>query len=779
MKLESMSSELAPVEGYYQGVQRVGPSHEETHEFVEYWRAIMLRKWYILAFAGLVAAITYGVISNLTPIYRSTATLLVETDLPKLVPLGDAYNGAGSYYREYFQTQAEVLSSHAVAQRVIEGLKLYDHPEFDPRQRKPGVIETWINSNFPSIAAAFRDPVELDQRSIADDVLKNFAERLSVEPIRLSQLIKVGFMARDPDLAAAIANATAQAYIQADLDARYVTGENSGQMISRQLAELKAKLDSSEMALQAYREREGILDNKSTVLGGTGKQLDELTQRLVDARVRRSEAEQIYRQLKASAISNYETAPAVINSAAVQQAKQVEAEAQKKVAEISQRFGPDHPNFIAANSELSSARVNTQRRIQNLVASVAKDYEAARATEKAIEAALAESKGTIQSLNRKDIQLGVLEREAATNRQLYQTFLSSFKETSAIQDTQRASARLVDPAGPAVMPIRPDKKGLMVSIAAVLSLFFGMMVSLLMRSLNNNVITSGDVERKLQQPFLAALPILSRKDRKKAARAVLDHPNESFAESIRTASTGILLSALDAQRRIIVVTSSAPREGRSTFAINLAFSQAKTRRVLLIEGDMRHPCFGKVMNLSREQKGLSQLLSGACTFDECLLRIEGTDLDIIPAGPVPQNPMELLSSRKFHDLLAMLRNQCDMVIIDTPSVQSVSDALVIGSQSSGIIHIVRADHTPAPLARAGLKRIISANIPVFGVVLNQQNFKRAKKYYGECSNHCDYGYGPPHRRSAGLGAIKYWVGFPRLTHGEPRMTSTYSNTGPR
>ena len=751
-KLASISPELVPGEGHYYAGPPPSPNlaREETLEFVKHWRAIMLRKWSILALAVLVAVLAYVAVSQMVPVYRSSATVLIEIDRPNLVPIGDAYNGPGGYYKEYFQTQEEILKSREVAQRVITELKLTEHPEFDPRQKRPSALEKWMNAYFPALAALFRKPGRVDdQASLETKVLEGFADGLSIEPVRLSQLLKVTFEAHDPALAAAAANATAEAYIQADLDARYKMSENARQLINQPLADLQATLDASERALQAYRDREGMLDNKSAVL--TGTQLDKLTQELVSARVRRSEAEQAYNQVKAGEATNYESVPAVVKSSSesssVQRAKEVEAEAEKKVADVSQEYGPDHPTFVAASSDLSAARANTRRQIQNLVASVVKEYEAARATEKTIGEALAQSKAEIQDLNRKEIQLGVLEREAATNRKLYQTFLSRFKETSAIKIAQGSHARLINPAVPALLPIRPAKART-VAIAAVFGLFLGLIGSLLLNALNNTVKTSKDVEGKLHQPFLAALPVLRGKDKKNFGRAVLDHPHDLFAESIRTASTGLLLSALDTSGKIVVVTSSVHQEGKSTFAINLAFSQAKTKRVLLIEGDMRRPCFGKVMNLSGGQKGLSQLLSGACTLVECLLQADGTDLHVIPAGHIPPNPPDLLVSQKFRNVLAMLRDRYDMVIIDSPPVQLVSDALLIGSQSTALIYIVKADETPAPLARAGLERIASANISIFGVVLNQQDYKKAEKYYGECSGYERYGYGPAYGAAA-------------------------------
>lgn len=737
----TIPAKLMSAERLYQGAPpALNQVQDETPEFVEYWRTIMWRKWSILAFASCVAVMTYAVISQMVPLYGSSAIVLVETDRPKLVSIRDPYNREGSYYREYFQTQVEVLKSRAVAERVVANLKLAEHPDFDPRQRKPSAIRRWTSEHFPSLAALYWEPAFDDEASRKAAVLDKFAESLSIEPMRQSQLIKISFESPDPKLAADVANATAEAYVQSDLDARYKTSERAGELINQQLAELKAKLGASEMALQDYREREGMLDSKTTVLGGAGSQLNEFTQRLVDARVRRAEAEQAYEQVKASEATNFESLPAVVKSVSVQRAKEVEAEAEKKVAEASQRYGPGHPNVAAANSDLSAARANTRRQIHNLVASLAKEYKAARETEKALEQALGQSKGTIQGLNRKEIQLGVLEREAFTNRELYQAFLSRSRETSVTKDVQASNARIVDPAVPAVLPIWP-KKTRVVTISAVLSLLLGMVGSLLLKTLNNTVKTSGDVEGKLHQTFLAAVPLLPREEKKNFARKALNRSHDLFVESIRTASIGVVLSALDTPRKIVVVTSSAPEEGKSTFAINLAFSLAKAKRVLLIEGDMRRPCFEKVFKLPREQKGLSQLIAGACTFDECLQRVDGTDLHVIPAGLIPPNPLDLLLSQKFRDVLAMLRDRCDMVIIDAPPVQLFSDALVLGSLSTGLIYVVKADETPVPVARAGLNRITSANVPIIGVVINQQDFKKAEKFHGECSAYGRYGYG--------------------------------------
>ena len=719
---------------------------EEASRLVEYWRAIALRKWSIVAITMAVAAIAFVVVSQIAPVYRSTAIVLIETDRMKLIPIGDAYGGVGAYYREYFQTQAEVLRSREVAQRVVANLKLSEHKEFDPRASQPSALQTWVGEHVPPLATLiWKSPPPLNDASIQAEVLKRYADRLSIEPVRQSQLIKVSFDAQDAKLAADVANATIQAYIQADVDAHSTLSKSASQQINVRLEELKAALDKSEKALQAYRDREGMLDNKSTVLGGIGRQLDELTQKLVDARVRRSEAEEAYNQVKAGEANNYESVPAVVKSVAVQRAKEGEAEAEKKVAEISQRYGPDHPKFAAAASDLSAARANTRRQIQNLVASVVKEYEAARATERTIQEALGQSKGAIQNLNRKEIQLGMLEREAASNRQLYQAFLSRFKETSATKDAPGTNARIIDAAVPALLPIRPNKPRTML-MATSLSLVLSAIAAVLLYRGHSTLRTNEDVEKNLHWPLLATLPILSRRTKKNRGQAVLDDPHDLYAESIRMASAGLLLSPGNVPHKILTITSSLLDEGKSTFAINFAYSQAKTKRVLLIEGDMRRPCFDKVLLLADQQKGLSELLSGDATLKDCLLRVEGTELHVITGGQVPGDPHELLVSRRFRSLLSALRPKYDMIVVDSPPVQLVSDALIIGAESTGVIFIVKADDTPVRLAQTVLRRIECANIPILGVVLNQQDFKKAQRYYGEYAGYAKYWYS-----SAGYG----------------------------
>lgn len=711
----------------------------EVPAFVETWRALMLRKWPIMLFTALIAALAAFVVGQMVPAYRSTATLMVESAKTKIVSVEEVYSGA-SPDREHFQTQAENLKSRTVALKVVRKLGLMTHPEFDPRQAEEEPWRQWLREHLP-LASTFlaKDKLPSSESEIEASIVRNFSTRLSVETVRLSQLIRISFEANDPMLAADIANAVGEAFIQTDMEARVKITRSAGSFLQEQLAQLKSKMETSDKQVQAYREREGLLDSKSIVLGGMGKQLDDLTQKLIEARVRRSESEESFNQVRGGEASNYDSVPAVVRNLGVQRAKEIEAEAEKKFQELSGRYGPDHPKMLAAQSDLAAAKASTKRLIQTIVQSVSKEYNAARATEKMIEEQLTGSKGTIQNLNRKEIQLANLEREAATNRQLYQTFLSRQKETSATADAATPGSRLVDLAVPAVRPVRPNKPQV-IGIAAILALLASIGAALLHRQLNNHVNTREEIETKLHQPMLAALPIMSSKVRKTAGMAILESPDDAYAEAIRTAGTGLLLSGLNTPRKVIAVTSSVPGEGKSTFSLNLALWQSKSKPTLLIEADLRRPSLAPQLGLATGQKGLSDLIAGTVPEIECIVAHEATGLHVIPAGSIPPNPLELLMSDRFTERLEELMSRYEVIIIDCPPLQLVSDVLIIGRNVTGLVYVVKAGETPVPMARAGLKRIMMTNIPIIGVVLNQLDFKRAEKYYGDYGGYGKYGY---------------------------------------
>lgn len=718
-------------------------------DLVEYWRSITKRKWAILFFGLAVALLAGVIVFALTPVYRATTTVLIEANKSKVVSIEDVYSGIGQN-REHFQTQVEIIKSREVAVKAITKLKLWESPEFDPRIKKTGLVE-----DIKAFAGFNAEPQDIDwtDTALANAVYGKFSQQLSIEPVRLSQLARISFESESPALAAQVANTVANTFIENDFEGRYAMTRKASDWLQDQLSGLKTNLDKSERELQNFRDRAGIIDTKGLAQSGAGKQIEEVTQRLVETRLRRAEAENAYQQIKgAGKDEDLSSLPAVVRNPTVSEAKKSLAEAERKLSEVSQRYGPEHPRYIAIDAELKSARDNVKRQVETVVASVTREYEVARGTEKALEGTLSSAKGSIQSLNRKEYELSVLEREAASNRQIYDLFINRTKETNVSGDLQSAIARVVDPAVQPRLPIKP-KKSQIIAIALVLGLFIGVLTALLLERLDNTIKTTDEVESKLKSPLLTTLPLLKKSEvaRNASARLFLDNPNSLYSEAIRSARTGVLLSAIDLPNRILLVTSSVPGEGKTTFSVNLAVAHAQTKRTLLIDADMRRPAVSKGLEMPPAAKGLSDLVSGGSALDDCLHRIDGTNLSIMPAGILPPNPLELLLSNRFKETLEQLSGIYDIIVIDSPPVELVSDALVIASHATGVVYVVKALSTPYPIVRKGLARLRRAEGDILGVVLNQFDFAQAEKYHGEYSGYGKYGYGKKAYRS-GYGA---------------------------
>lgn len=710
---------------------------EPRLDFVEYWRTLRKHQWAILAFA-LAVTLVAGVIAFVsTPIYEAKATVLIESNKQKVVSIEDVYGGMGAS-REYFQTQVEIIKSREVSLKTIAKLKLYDLPEFDPRAPKKGISALISQIGF----ATEEEPPEWNEKSLTEAVLGSFSRNLTVEPIRLSQLVIIRYTSPDPGLASRIANAIALTYIENDLDARYQMTLTASTWLQDQLAGLKEKLTQSEQSLQSYREKQGIVSMKEAGQNGSGQQVELLQARLIEARTRRSEVESTYKTVKeASSTGELASQPAVLVNQQVADAKRQASEAARRLADASQRYGKEHPKFMQADSDAKSANENLQRQIELVVGGITNEYERARSTEKMLEGALANARGSVQNINRKEFELGVYEREVDSNRQMYDMFLKRAKETTVGGDLQSVVARIVDRAEPPTSPIKP-KKLLIIAVALFMGILVGVMLALLMEVLDNTMKSTEDVEVHLKQPLLTVLPMLAKKeaDRAISGRLLTESPNSLYSEGIRTARTGVLLSSVDLATRTLIVTSSVPGEGKTTFSCNLAMAHALTKKTLLIDGDMRRPSVHKSYGLEPTSLGLSELVAGTAALGDCIQAVEGSKLNVLTSGAIPPNPLELLHSDRFARTLEELSNHFEIIIIDSPPVELVSDALVIAARASGLIFVTKALATPYQLARKSLLRLRRAHVHIIGVVLNALDFSKAEKYYGDYSGYGKYGY---------------------------------------
>ena len=621
---------------------------------------------------------------------------------------------------EHIQTQNQILQSRELAERVINELGLAKHPEFDPTVEKPGLKlgpRSWIPKSWTSDSDK---PVS--EQAIQNAIVETFFSNLTVSLIRNSQLITVSFDANDPALAEKVPNSLANAYIESDLESRLGMTEKAAVWITERLDNLRVNLEASDKALQAFLEKENLVDVQG-IDSLTSMELDEITREMTEVRRTRTEAEELFRQSKAlqgQPSTAYESIPAVLNDQNVQSAKQLQAEANRKVSELSKRYGPKHPKMIAAVNELDTANTHVSTQVMNVVASVENQYQLAMAKERELNRSLEQTKGTMSDLNRQENNLRALERDVQSNRQLYDMFLTRYKETNVVGDLQTASARVVDKATLPTEPFKP-KKSLILLISIFISMTAGIILAFLKESLDNTMSDTAVVENRLHMPVLVILPVMQGW-LKKNKHPIKDYTHEvqpGFSENVRTIRTGLLLSSLDEQKKIILVTSSVPGEGKSLMSVNMALSLAQMGKVLLIDADMRRPSIAGIFGIEKGGDGLSQFIASSASLEESVHRHDDMNLYVMPAGIIPPNPLELLSSNRFKQGLKVLIDKFDHIVIDSAPTIAVADATVISQHVNSLIYMVKADETPYQLAQEGIKRLKHVNAPFTGVVLNQ------------------------------------------------------------
>ncbi|MGN7613263.1 GumC family protein [Magnetococcales bacterium HHB-1] len=734
---------------------------ENAPTLMDFWVIIRKNLLSITVLSFVVGILALLITLSIKPIYQSVATLLIESAPANVVSIEEVY-GVGNTNHEYYKTQHEILRSRVIAEKVIDKLNLTKQKEFlfPKKATSPGLLSQFTNllPSYLQLTTTPSSSKEKDKQAAhiyRHKLINAFLSRLYISPVPRSQLVHISFDAYTPQMAAAIPNTLVDSYIEQNLEAKLQMTQKASSWLTDRLAGLRIKLESSERNLQAYRDRHGLVDVQG-VRSVAAKELENLSQSLVSARQQRAQTGNIYALVRKhgsnASIQTYMSIPAVVNHPLIQKLKQVEAEKEAKLSELKKRYGARHPKMVAIHSELRSVRAKIKREVKAITSSIAKEFQVARANERILNENYQRVQSKLATINRKEYQLGVLEREVKTNRQLYDMFLTRFKETSAAGDLQTASGRLVDPA---IVPHRPAKprKKLIVLISMVLAFLFGVALAFLMEHLDNTLKTTQEIESFLGIPCLGSLP-LARKQIKKhgAGSAFLENPHAIFSESIRTIRTGVVLSGLDTPHKSIMITSSVPQEGKTTFSINLASAMHSMERVLLIDADMRKPSVAKELNLDEEKPGLHDLVSKKATLEETIHLInDNENLHVISAGKPPPNPQELLSSERFASLLKSLEQKYDRVIIDTPPIQAVSDALTIASLTSGMILVVRADYIPIPLIQDTAKKFRAINANVIGSVLNLVMSKKGRygKKYGK------YGYGYRYGGRYGYGYGKY------------------------
>jgi succinoglycan biosynthesis transport protein ExoP len=690
-------------------------------------------KWRIFAFALLVTALTVFVVFSMTPIYKASSTLLIESEQAKAIKIDEVY-GINSGQQEYYLTQFEIIKSRSIAERVFNDLDLINHPAFN--QPPSWFTELKLQLNFIPEEIATAADSQISQDIAKHKLIDSFAQNINVSPVRKTQLVNISYESSDSQLAAQIANVVGDTYILSQLEAKLGMTQKVNTWLGGRLEDLRIKLDESEKRLEQFKLINGLIDVEG-VTALDAKELERLSDEITVARSRKAQADSFIAVVKrygATDISRLESLPEVTSHLSIQNVKREVVLVERKVSELQQVYGPKHPKMIAAQAELNTVQQNLRKQISRLVQGIEDEAQTAAQTLQALEAQFSNAKGAFQNLSTTDTDYQRLLREVDTNRQLFDTFLARQKETAVTGDFDSPVARFTDRAVVPLLPEKPKKKVIII-LVLIASLGFAMVLVLVLDALNDTIKTSDDVEKLLSQRALGYVPkAKSGTSYEEINFAFYDAGLPLHAEAVRTIRTSMSLMAMGSELSTIEVTSSNPNEGKTTTSMNIAFAYSTMEKVLIIDADLRKSSLGMRFGLPTYQPGLANALSGTDSAQNCIVKEVKPNVDVMPAGAVPLNPQELLASGQFAELLVELKTQYGKIIIDTPPVHAVSDALIITSLCDATVLVVKAGHTRSEAIKMTLAKLNQARSKVFGVVLNQFNTKDAQRYQS------DYGY---------------------------------------
>jgi capsular exopolysaccharide synthesis family protein len=661
-------------------------------------------------------------------IYGATTSVVIEATPPRFLDnqVQDVSEpGAGGYWftKEYTETQTRIMTSRAVSQRAVEKLGLQHDPAF------LGVAE-------------IHDPRAREAAMKSIDAVSMLQGKVSVLPVKDTRIVNIRVEDLDPQRAALLANEVADAYITENLAVKLRVSESANRWLEDRLAELEQRTKQSDIAVYDFKkdadmlttsleDRASIIYERLTTFNGA---LTDIRTRIAGLKARVEAIDSLKEGVDTSAerlwadvLSGGAGASGSLLTALKTRFVQEKAEC----AALAERYLPEHPKLATCLQKVAEAREDLVSELNNVVRSAQLDLTEAQAKERNLQALLDTTKAEAFEVNKRQIEFDRIKRESDNNQRLYDLVLKRLKDTELSGMLRTNNVRVLDAARPSFGPLRPNVRNNLL-LGLLLGLAGGIGLAFLLDQLDNTIKSQADLEEKVGIPFLGVLPHVSVD--KAAPPAELDlyvfrHPKSSAAEACRAIRTNLLFMSPDRALRTILVTSSGPREGKSTSAIATGIAMAQSgSRVLLVDTDMRRPRLHRALGVANE-RGVSSVLVGDADLETVVKSTEVPGLFVIPSGPIPPNPAELFHTEVFKEFVAEVARRYDRIIFDSPPVNAVADPVVLATQVDGTVLVVRASSTPKALIRRAIRILTDVQARVFGAVLNDVELKDPK--YGD------------------------------------------------
>jgi capsular exopolysaccharide synthesis family protein len=632
------------------------------------------------------------------------------------------------------QTQASILQSEALALKVIKDLNLERNEDFKPHFSPVGWVMGLVSPRGPA------DPphANLEDSPIRRGrVVKAFGNNLKVKVTAGTRLLEVDYTNRDPKVAAAVVNHLVQALIDYTFQTKFTATNQVSQWLEGQLGDLRKQSEQLQSRVVALQQGSGIFG-----VGGTDPQGKPVIYSPVLDRLQQSTAQlsqaQMNRVLKASVAEVVKTGNAELISqlsgtsiasssgqgvtsslALIQNLRLQEATLQAQIDQDSSQFGAAYPKLIQERASMNGIQRSLQEEIKRTAERVQNDLEVASRAEQGARAAYENDRSAAEKLNDKSIEYAILSKEADQSQELYQDLLKRLKEAGILEGLHSSNVTVVDPASTPARPSKPQVP-LYLALGAGLGLCFGCCAALLVDAVDNKIQDAEEIEA-MQIPLLGIAPQIE--GNKTTPHAImLDSQHSAFGESVRRLRSGLLISRSGTPPQVLLVSSASPGEGKSTLALNLAASLSQfDKRVLLVEADMRRPVLRRRLGLQGAD-GLSTLLSDRDAASGMIAVPNNPNLQLLPGGPVPPYPAELLGSHRMQTLVEEWRGEFDFIVLDSPPVLPVVDSQLLEQMADATVLLARVGFT----TRAALERAYKLlhmhrkdpARPAIGVLLN-------------------------------------------------------------
>ncbi|TLD41474.1 MAG: Tyrosine-protein kinase EpsD [Candidatus Jettenia ecosi] len=703
-----------------------GDESEEIH-ILDYVKIIRKRMWMVIIFFVVIVAIVTIKTFKTTPVYQATARVVLEQN--KLnVGFQQVISESQFTPLDFYTNQCEIIKSRSIAKKVIDTLNLKNDPVFNPPEKDEYPESAGNRTQDPSAETQF---------------INRFLSPLKVSLMRNSGVVSISYDGHNPQLITRIANMIVKTYIEQDWEKRYNVAKDALDWLNKQLKDVKIALEESEAALQRYKRENDLIsveavgsenltsEKQNVVL----QKLMELNTAVTYARTERIKLEVLYNKLKDFKSIQYkddiiQSIPAVVQSPLIQNLKADYARVENDFSLYSQRYGMKHPKIAGLKAELDTMRDNIMKEVEQICDSIATEYEVAINRETTLVTILEQQKNEVFALGDKAIQYGVLKREADTNRQMYETLLTRMKETNLTEDLKTSNIKVLDHAEVPIKPIKP-KKALNILLGIIAGLGCGVGIAFVMEYMDNTIRTQEDVEKYLKTSLLGIvghIP-LDKKDTDFTELIAHSSPKHSITEALKGIRTSIIFSHPDKPKKVILVTSSAPSEGKSLISANLAIVMAQTgKKVLLIDADLRKPTMHKLFKIDKSL-GLSNVLVKSGDLRTVAKETTIPNVRAIACGPIPPNPSELLSSSAMVEMLQLAKEEFEWIIIDSPPILTVTDARILARVADGAVFVIKSNKTTKDAARKAIDHFSDMRDKLLGVVINDVDFSRDKYYY--------------------------------------------------